>query len=201
MHRLIQLVDRLARLVDATAYDGQVNITRRPAGVRLALPAEAPSIAAVQLAWLAEQPGLAQFAAGLDAEQLAETWQQAIIAPPLASYRVLVALDEAGQVVGFAAVEPSDDPDAQVDDALVAQFCIDPAHQEAEHDDRLLHAVADTLRADGFVRATWWVQTTDDSTRALLNATGWVPDGAHRELGTEDDQLRLKQVRLHTALS
>lgn len=66
---------------------------------------------------------------------------------------------------------------------------------------RLVNAAVDTLRADGFTRATWWVRTTDDVLRAFLSEAGWAPDGAHRETGTEDEQTRVKEVRLHTDIS
>ena len=113
---------------------------------------------------------------------------------------MLVALDGAGDVVGFAAVGPSDDPDAEHSDALVAEFCVRPDMRGRGHEDRLMHAVADTLRADGFTRATWWVVTDDDDTRTMLVESGWEPDGAHQEVGSEDGQLRVRQVRLHTSL-
>ncbi len=164
------------------------------------MPAEATSIVAVQRAWLASQPRLAPMLDKLDAAEMAQAWVTAIVRPPLASYRVLVAIDESNQIAGFAAVGPSDDPDAEATDALVAEFCVHPAAAGAGHEDRLMHAVADTLRADGFERATWWVTTDDDATRELLRASGWAPDGAHQEIGDELDQLRIRQVRLHTAL-
>ena len=56
------------------------------------------------------------------------------------------------------------------------------------------------MRADGFERATWWVGSTDDALRSFLAGSGWAPDGAHREIGTEDGSAVLRQVRLHTGL-
>lgn len=172
----------------------------RADSVRLAMPAEAGAISAVQRAFLASRPELGVFLDDLDDTTMTQAWFEAITRPPLASYRVLVAIDHAAGVVGFAAIGPSDDPDAEPTDALVAEFCVHPDHLGAGHEDRLLHAVADTLRADGFVRATWWVRTDDDGTRGFLTASGWAPDGGHQEIGDEDDRLRLKQVRLHTRL-
>ncbi len=34
----------------------------------------------------------------------------------------------------------------------------------------------------------------------FLTASGWAADGASREIGSDDESLRLKQVRLHTDL-
>jgi hypothetical protein len=65
----------------------------------------------------------------------------------------------------------------------------------------LLQACADTLRADGFTRATWWVRATDDPLRAFLSGAGWAPDGAHAEVGDEADARGVKFVRLHTDIS
>lgn len=174
---------------------------QRPDSVRLALATEAAQIARVQLAWLAARPSFAELAAGMDAAEVTEAWTLAITRPPLANYRVLVALDSAGDVVGFTAVGPSDDPDAEETDGLVAEFVVHPDAHDAGHEDRLMHAAVDTLRADGFERATWWVLADDDATRALLTESGWETDGAHQEIGDEDDHLRIKQVRLHTALA
>lgn len=172
----------------------------RPDSVRLALPAEAAAIAQIQLACLATRPGLSDLVAELDAQPMADSWAEAIMRPPLASYRVLVGLDAGEDVVGFAAVGPSDDPDAEATDAVVAEFCVHPDQVAGGHDDRLMHAIADTLRLDGFTRATWWVPADDDATRAFLTESGWEPDGAHREIGDDDGRHRVKLIRLHTSL-
>ena len=125
--------------------------------------------------------------------------------PPMADFRVLVAVepDKNGEaeVRGFAAIGPSEDADAEHTDALVAEFAGDPRHRGQGHGSRLLNAVVDTLRADRFTRATWWVRTGDDATRRFLTEAGWGADGAHRETGTEDEQIRIKEVRLHTVIA
>jgi len=171
--------------------------------VRLALPAEALQIAAIQRrVWVQQLPAeladavLAEVA--LDA--MTESWHAAIVRPPLAQFRVLAALGDE-RVVGFAAVGPSDDPDADPgQDGLVAEFAIDPQAQRVGHGSRLLNACVDTLRTDGFVRATWWLRSTDDAMRTFLIEAGWAADGSHREVGTQVGA-RLKLVRLHTDIS
>ncbi|MEJ7755041.1 MAG: hypothetical protein WKF83_00760 [Nocardioidaceae bacterium] len=73
---------------------------------------------------------------------------------------------------------------------------------EAGHGSRLLQACADTMRADQFTRAVWWLPTTGDALREFVTGTGWSADGAHRELDLHGDgRVRLKQVRLHSALT
>lgn len=165
---------------------------------RLAMASEAPRIADLQrAAW--QDRGLADVLP--DAAEVVASWRQAILCPPLATYRVLVALNtERTEVTGFAAVGPSDDPDAEQLDGMVGEFVIDSALQRRGHGSRLMHAVVDTLHADGFIRATWWVTSTDDVLRAFLVESGWAPDGAHREVGTEQGELRIKQIRLHTTI-
>lgn len=177
---------------------------RTPDSCRLALPAEAERIAAVQRrSWeqLLPPDVSSSILRSVDLATMAQSWAAAITRPPLATMRVLVAVSDA-RVVGFAAVGPSDDADAdQATDGLVAEFIIDPPAQRQGHGSRLLNAVADTLRADGFSRATWWVRSTDDPLRTFLESAGWAPDGAHQVVGTEDEAAQVKMIRLHTALS
>jgi GNAT superfamily N-acetyltransferase len=170
--------------------------------VRLAWADDAPAIAAVQArAWrrygdLLPGPVLAD----IDADAFAQTWQQAIAAPPSARHRVLVAL-ERNIVVGFSASAPSDDPDAEPDHGEVVAFHIDPDALGVGHGSRLLTATVDTLRADGFAQARTWMVAGDDAFRTFLEPAGWATDGAHRELDlTGDGVTTLRQVRLHTDL-
>lgn len=171
--------------------------------VRLALPSEAGAIAALQRrSWQQTLPaGLAEeVLASVDLAAMTTRWQAAIQRPPLAQFRVLVAIGEE-QVVGFAALGPSDDPDAEAGvDALVAEFAVDPLAQRYGHGSRLLNACVDTLRADGFARATWWVRAGDDVLRRFLTEAGWAADGAHTEVALAESGPRLKLIRLHTAI-
>mgnify|MGYP000849573749 FL=1 len=171
--------------------------------VRLALPAEAGAIATLQRrAWQQTLPAdlLGEVLASVDLATMTESWEAAILRPPLAQFRVLVALGDE-RVVGFAALGPSDDPDAEAgQDALVAEFVVDPLAQRSGHGSRLLNACVDTLRADGFHRATWWVQSNDDVLRRFLTEAGWDADGAHNEVALAEAGPRLKLVRLHTAI-
>lgn len=189
-----------------------------PDSVRLALPFEAEQLAAVQRrAWTTDLPApvSAALLAQADLAAMATAWQAAIVRPPLATCRVLVAVAastpavvESGtaseqRVAGFAVVGPSGDPDADPSrDAAVVEFVIDPVARRRGHGSRLMHAVVDTARADGFGELTWWVGSTDDVLRGFLTEAGWAPDGAHHEIGTDDDAgVVLRQVRLRTDIS
>ena len=169
---------------------------------RLAWPDDATSIVRVQLAsWRTSYADLipAEVLESVDPAELAERWTTTLSSPKDARMRVLVALERA-DVRGFALVHPSYDPDAdQVADGEIGEFVIDPEHQRAGHGSRLLQAAIDTLAADKFTRAVWWVGTTADALRTFITESGWEPDGAHRELATETGET-LKQIRLHTAI-
>lgn len=172
--------------------------------VRLALPAEAAQLAAIQRrSWVQRFPAeIAESLLGeVDLEAMTASWHTAIVRPPLARFRVLAAIADE-RVVGFAALGPSPDADAEPGvDGVVAEFTIDPKAQRKGHGSRLLNACVDTLRADGFERATWWVRSTDDVVRGFLVEAGWAPDGSHQEVGTDEDRVRLKLIRLHTDIT
>ena len=177
----------------------------------MALPSEARPIAELQQqAW--SDPGHPghTMAGELDVDEVAHVWHRAITRPPLASYRVLVSVVPAGQqtvgpveqVVGFVSVSPSDDPDATDSTGSVTELVVADSVREDGHRSRLVQAAVDTLKADGFTMAHWWVPTTDDDLRAELVESGWAPDGAHVELQQPDDEsVRVKLVRLHTDIS
>ena len=140
--------------------------------------------------------------AEVDEPAMVRAWEQVIARPADARQRVLVAVADGGRVVGFATTGPSDDPDAETGaDGEVDQFWIDPPAQRRGHGSRLLNACADTLRADGFTRARWWVLAEDVALRRFLAVAGWEPDGAARTIGAEDGTVTIDQLRVHTSLA
>lgn len=167
-----------------------------PDSVRLAMPAEAVDIVRIQRRVWNSEPTMRAALSELSAEEMTRSWHEAIVKPPLAHFRVLVAIG-AGQIVGFCAIGPSPDDDAAVDVGHIAEFIVtdDP---KQEHHGRLINAAIDTLRIDGYTSATIWIPTTNDSFRTFLVECGWGADGAHRDMGTEDGSLRIKLIRLHT---
>jgi ribosomal protein S18 acetylase RimI-like enzyme len=174
------------------------------ASVRLAWPAEASRIAELQRrSWAVLWPAdLAQsLLASMSLAEMVESWRAAIERPPEARFRVLVATD-GERLVGFATTMPNQDEDADPSmEGAIDQFVIDPAAQHHGHGSRLLNACADTLRADGFVRASCWLNADDGAMRRFLTGAGWAADGASREIGSDDETVRLKQIRLHTNLA
>lgn len=173
--------------------------------VRVAWADDASAIAAVQVsAWRRLYDGLlpTDVLEALDVAEIAAAWQGSLTKPKDARNRVLVAL-ERNTVRGFAVTTPSPDPDADpVADGEIAELVVDPEHTRQGHGSRLLQACADTLRADKFSRAAMWLNSTDDALRGFVTASGWAPDGAHRELDLRGDgEVLVKQVRLHTDLT
>lgn len=164
------------------------------------MPAEAVDVARLQRRAWGRNPALATALRQISADESVRAWHEAIARPPLAHCRVLVAIGD-GQVVGFAVTGPSGDPDAEPDHGLVAEFVVDEASVEDGHSSRLINAVVDTLRADGYSVATIWVPSDADDLRRFLVDCGWATDGAHREVGPDDEEASLKLVRLHTDIT
>ncbi|MCB0895770.1 MAG: GNAT family N-acetyltransferase [Nocardioides sp.] len=172
--------------------------------VRVAWADDAPAIAGLQLrTWRSSYAGLLPAEAlPSDVEAATAAWHHVLTRPGDARHRVLVAL-ERNRVVGFALTGPAGDPDCDpVADGELAELTVDPDERGLGHGSRLLQAAVDTLRADRFTRATLWAIASDDALRAFLDAAGWAPDGAHRELDLDGEgTTRVKQVRLHTAIA
>ncbi len=169
---------------------------------RLAWPDDARAIATVQVAaWRADYAEMLGRAVveNLDVDAVAAQWAASLTAPPDARMRVLVALERA-TVRGFAVLHPNADPDADpVADGEIGEVVVDPEHRGAGHGSRLLQAAVDTLAADRFTRARWWMPADDAALRAFAPSAGWAPDGAHRSVENEAGTV-VKQVRLHAAL-
>jgi ribosomal protein S18 acetylase RimI-like enzyme len=175
--------------------------------VRVAWADDAEAIAAVQLrTWPSTYGDVVpadQLPSGPEAEaQVAGAWRQSLASPGDARNRVLVAL-ERNTVRGFAVTGPAQDPDRDpIADGEIAELTVDPDHTHQGHGSRLVQASAETLKADKFTHAVIWLASTDDDRRAFLTGAGWDADGAHRELDLHGDgSVRVKQIRLHTAIA
>lgn len=161
-----------------------------------------PALAVVQVrAWQEGYAGLlpAEALAALTVEAAESAWSDAVTAPPSPAHRVLVALTGA-EVVGFAAVAPAGDPDADpARDAELVALHVDPDARGAGHGSRLLAAVVDGWREAGTRRATTWVLEADSALRGWLTGSGWGVDEAVRSLDTGAGALT--QLRYATELS
>jgi ribosomal protein S18 acetylase RimI-like enzyme len=176
--------------------------------VRAARASDAAGLARVQAAsWsatLAELvPGevLAELTSPAALDQFAERWLEAIVSPPTSKHRVHVAVAEPGdpEILGFAAAGPTTDEDLwPATDGELYELHVLPALAGAGHDERLLHAVADSFADDGFSTGYTWALSGDEARIGFLEAAGWAPDGSRASL---DMGVKVPVVRLHTRLS
>lgn len=173
------------------------------ASVRLAKATDAPAVGVVQAAvWTQAYAGRLpdDVVALFEAPAFAKAWRQSLESPPEGVHRLLVA--RAGeQVVGFAAIGPSQDPDTGQACGEVTAMGVHPGARRMGHGSRLLNACVDTLRGAGAEELTTWVLSDDESTRAFLVASGLGPDGAFRDRVVSPDGDTLREVRLVASLS
>lgn len=135
--------------------------------------------------------------AGLDEAAMAPSWRAAAASPPSPRHRLLVAV-EGADVTGFAVSAPAEDDDLDAAETTeLLALNVDPARGRQGHGSRLLAATVDLLREDGVGSAITWVLAGDRVTRHFLQAAGWAPDGATRDL---DMGTLVPQLRLHTDL-
>lgn len=175
------------------------------ASVRPARPADADAIGAVHArAWRTAYRDVLPEAVltSLRQDSLADAWRQAVTDPPSRRHQLLVACSGT-TTVGFAAVAPSGDQDAEegVDGEIVA-LAVDPVHQRAGHASRLLSASVAALREEGFARIATWCPLADGPRAAFFTSAGMVLDGARRELDTpgEGSPHGWTEVRLAAAI-
>ncbi|MBB6170771.1 ribosomal protein S18 acetylase RimI-like enzyme [Nocardiopsis mwathae] len=127
-----------------------------------------------------------------------EQWLAAVQSPPTSRHRLLVATD-AREVVGFASIGPSEDPDLWPGtDAEIYALHVHPDHLRRGHGSRLVNAAVDHLVDDRFHRVVIWTLEADNRLRAFAEASGWRPDGARREL--EMAGATVPMIRLHAAI-
>lgn len=172
------------------------------ASVRTAVPTDAPAVGVVQAAvWTQAYAGrvpddvVAQFVP----PAFAKAWRASLENPPEGVHRLLVA--RAGeQVVGFAAIGPSQDPDAGPARGEVTAIGVHPGGRRLGHGSRLLNACVDHLRGAGAEEVAIWVLADDEATRAFLVTSGLGPDGAYRDRVVSPDGDTLREVRLVASL-
>jgi L-amino acid N-acyltransferase YncA len=168
--------------------------------VRAARPGDVPEIARIQVdTWRTAYKGFLpeSVLAALDVDQAAQAWGAAVAEPPSAAHHVLVAT-EGTATVGFAAVGPSGEEDAQPGEATVAALLVEPRWGRRGHGSRLLAAAVDHLHEDGVTRLVAWVPDGDRASIAFYESAGWERDGTARLL--EADGGTVRETRWHVAL-
>lgn len=172
--------------------------------VRDATAADASAVAAVQTAcWEHDYRWPPEIYAAIAASDPEMQWARAVIAPPGPGHRVLVAT-HGRDVVGYAALAPSQDADADAGDAEIVAWEVHPEHRGHGHGSRLLAAVADHARMIGAHALTVWITHDDESRRFVLRESGFAPDAAHRTVQMDEGwgtgEVTLRQVRLTAAV-
>ncbi len=177
--------------------------------VRPARVADATHLARIQVAsWqagytdLVPAPVLAEITSVEATERWHEQWAAALTNPPTSRHRVLVAVergeDHTRTVAGFTSFGPATDPDLwPATDAELYELHVHPELAGRGHGSRLLNALADTVRDDGFHTLCAWTLESDTSLREFLESAGWAPDGARRQL---DMGTPVPEVRLHAVV-
>ncbi|MCX6431477.1 MAG: GNAT family N-acetyltransferase [Actinobacteria bacterium] len=176
-------------------------------GVRLARASDADGVADVNVrSWRQRftQTLPAQALDALDASDLALVWAGAVINPPTRGHRLLVAV-EGDVVLGYAAIGPSQDPDADPQTIELLALEVDPEHQREGHGSRLMAAAMDHAVGAGMTTAATWCPLDDEARRAFLLSSGWGPDTALRDIlvGADADgsDLLVREARLVTDLA
>jgi ribosomal protein S18 acetylase RimI-like enzyme len=165
--------------------------------IRTATPADAPAIAEVHAeGWHWGYRGLLPDAV-IDAqtvEDRARFWTGVLGAPDPRG-ATLVAVTDAGAVLGFVAVGPSEGEAAPAPDGAGEVYAIylRGSAQGTGVGRALFAAGCDALRAHGFERGILWVLETNATARRFYEMAGWRPDGsrgAHRFDGGDQPIVR-----------
>ena len=168
--------------------------------MRAARPGDVPEIARIQIeTWRTAYENFlpASVLGALDIGEAEQAWGAAVASPPTAAHHVLVAT-EGEMRVGFAAVGPSDEEDAQPGDAVVAALLVEPRWGRRGRGSRLLAAAVDHLRADAVTQLIAWVPDGDRASSGFYLSAGWERDGLVRTLEAEGGTVR--ENRWHAAL-
>ena len=174
------------------------------ASVRLARVSDAPAVGLVQAAvWTSAYAGVLadEILATFQPPAFTKAWRTSLEAPPTAAHRLLVAC--AGeQVVRFAAVGPSSDPDAADSDGEVLVLGVHPGARRTGHGSRLLNAAVDTVRGSGLTALRAWVPSSATDIRGFLAGGGFAPDSAYRDrsVGAGPDDV-LREVRFVVSIT
>lgn len=171
------------------------------ASVRRAGPNDAAAVGLVQEAVWQETyaPRVpAEVAEQFTSAGFASAWRRSLASPPEGVYTLLVAC--AGeQVVGYAAIGPSQDLDGEPTTGSLMEIGVHPLGRRSGHGSRLLNAAADLLREAGATELTAWLPADAEETRAFFDQAGIQPDGAYRDRGVVDDVV-VREIRVAATL-
>jgi ribosomal protein S18 acetylase RimI-like enzyme len=148
--------------------------------VRRATAADAPAMGRVHVrAWQATYRGHMpdDYLDGLRPEDRAAFWDGALRRDDRRGTVLVVERD--GEVVGFAAVGPSPDPEGAGE---LFAINVDPAHWGTGAGRVLLEAAQEELARLGFAETVLWVLPANARARRFYERAGWASDGTERTL-------------------
>lgn len=157
--------------------------------------ADAADIARVHVAaWRAAYRGMLTpaFLAGLDVGARAEQWRNWLQLP---ERRTLVA-KQRGAVLGFCAMGPARDPDANASTSEVYALYVDEPYWRTGHGRALLERAITDAEDEGAAQVTLWVLEQNERARLFYEKLGFVFDGVSKiELigGTALTELRYRR--------
>lgn len=133
--------------------------------------------------------------AGLVEEHRAEQWRE-WLSSPRPRRHVLVA-DMDGDIVGFASVGPSEDPEANPDvvGELYAIYVLPEAWGRGLGRALMTELLA-RMRGEGFREAILWVLEDNPRTRRYYERAGWYHDGGEKQQTLLDIEVPLVRYRI-----
>jgi ribosomal protein S18 acetylase RimI-like enzyme len=151
--------------------------------IRRARPGEALALAEVHVrSWKAAFPGLLpqDYLDALCPEDRLGQWEEAVGAP--GPWPVVLVADDGGKLLGFAAVGPTRDDDA--DGSRVGELYmlyVDPEAFGGGVGAALHDSAVEELTDAGFAQATLWVLHSNVRARRFYETHGWAADGTTKE--------------------
>ena len=146
--------------------------------VRPAVLDDADQLARIHVdTWRATYTGLVPdtMIAALSLSGSVQRWREVL--PTTPPRHCLVALDLAGDVIGFVRRGPSRDEGAAPTTGEVQSLYVHPEHWNTGAGRALLDTATKNLRSDGFTDATLWVLAANTRARRIYERCGWHDDG------------------------
>jgi GNAT superfamily N-acetyltransferase len=147
--------------------------------VRLAGADDADAIGRIQVeSWRAAYTGLMpdETVAGFDVESRQQLWRDGLARTPRPGSATFV-VENAGEIVGFASLGASGEPDGEQEAELYAIY-LHPSCWGRGIGRALLHRAEEWMRARGFRRAVLYVLEGNERGERFYRAAGWEPDGS-----------------------
>ena len=111
----------------------------------------------------------------LSIEKRAGTWKKQLETPDVGTHTLVAEVD--GQIVGWCTVGVSRDGDASQEVGELYGIYILPAHAGKGAGSQLMTKALETLKKEGYKKATLWVLDTNEKTKSWYTRKGWSIEG------------------------